>query len=111
MRVGMLTACTIPCLHEPFWSSQVYLPKKKNNPNRRMCRLKWFLSIFSVSTVNTYQVQYIQQGVLEIDTTVARWTHKTSSNGFMAYSYYGEIESKTLVIEASRGRGIQRFEI
>ena len=62
--------------------------------------------------MNTYQVQYIQQGVLEIDTTVARWTHKTSSNGFMAYSYYGEIESKTLVIEASRdvAYNVSKFE-
>ena len=53
-------------------------------------------SLFSVSTANTYQVQYIQQGILEIDTTNARWMHKLSSNTSMVYSYYGEIETRKL---------------
>ena len=41
-------------------------------------------------------MQYIQQGILEIDTTNAIWMHKLATNGSMAYSYYGEIEPKTL---------------
>ena len=51
---------------------------------------------FSVSTANTFQVQYIQQGILEIDTTNARWMRKLSSNGSMIYSYYGELETREL---------------
>ena len=43
-------------------------------------------------------MQYIQEGILEIDTTNARWVHKTSTNGSMAFSYYGEIESRTLTV-------------
>lgn len=54
-------------------------------------------SSFSVSTAETFQVQYIQQGILEIDTTNARWMHKVSTNSSMAYSYYGEIEPMTLL--------------
>ena len=49
-----------------------------------------------VSTANTYQVQYIQNGSLQIDTTKPRWTHKTSLNSAMAYSYYGKIETISL---------------
>lgn len=39
-------------------------------------------------------MQYIQKGSLKIDTTKARWTHKTNSS--IAYSYYGKIETKSL---------------
>ena len=53
-------------------------------------------SFFLVSTANTFQVQYIQQGILNIDTTNARWIHKLSSNSSMVYSYFGEIETKEL---------------
>ena len=53
---------------------------------------------FLVSTANTFQVQYIQQGILNIDTTNARWIHEPSSNGSMVYSYYGEIETRELAL-------------
>ena len=56
-------------------------------------------SFFSVSTSNTFQIQYIQQGILEIDTTNARWMQKLSSNASMVYSYYGEIETRKLAAQ------------
>ncbi|XP_067055563.1 uncharacterized protein [Acropora muricata] len=46
-----------------------------------------------VSTTNTRQVQFIQTGILKINTTTARWTHMKSRS--IAHSYYGKIESKT----------------
>ena len=55
-----------------------------------------FFSFFPVSTANTFQVQYIQQGILEIDTTNARWMYKLSSNDSMMYSYYGVFETRNL---------------
>ena len=55
-----------------------------------------FLVPFSVSTIKTRQVQFIQTGILKIVTTTARWTHmKSRSNSSIAHSYYGKIESKT----------------
>ena len=53
-------------------------------------------SFFPVSTANTFQVQYIHQGILEIDTTNARWMYKLSSNDSMVYSYYGAFETRNL---------------
>lgn len=58
--------------------------------------ISYLFMFFLVSTAKTFQVQYIQQGILEIDTTNARWIHKLSSNGSMVYSYYGEIETRQL---------------
>ena len=63
------------------------------------CSISLFL-LFSVSTADTIQVQYIQQETLKIDTNNARWTHRTSSNGFMAFSYYGEIVQHSLDAKA-----------
>ena len=58
----------------------------------------FFLFILPVSTANTFQVQYIQQGILEIDTTNARWMYKLSSNDSMMYSYYGVFETRNLAV-------------
>ena len=49
-----------------------------------------------MSAAKTFQVQYIQQGELEIDTTNAIWMHKTRSNASMAFSYEGKLEEKSL---------------
>ena len=43
-------------------------------------------------------MQYIQQGILEIDTTNARWMYKLSSNDSMMYSYYGVFETRNLAV-------------
>ena len=43
-----------------------------------------------MSVEKSYQVQYIVEGVLEIDTTNNIWTHLPNlANHSMAYSYYG----------------------
>ena len=73
------------------------------------CSIFLFL-LFSVSTADTIQVQYIQQGSLKIDTNNARWTHRTSSNGFMAFSYYGEVVKHSLDADADADYNVSEFK-
>lgn len=71
--------------------------------------ISYLFIFFLVSTANTFQVQYIQQGILNIDTTNARWIHKLSSNGSMVYSYYGEIETRQLTAPSIQYK-VAKFE-
>ncbi|XP_068722401.1 uncharacterized protein [Montipora capricornis] len=93
---------------------------KSNFDVRNLCDSKFDVSggklglvNILVSTANTKQVQYVQDGILTINTTIARWTHmKRSLNSSIAYSYYGEIVSKTLKVDNQEDfeYGIAKFE-
>ncbi|XP_031572888.1 uncharacterized protein LOC116306897, partial [Actinia tenebrosa] len=48
-----------------------------------------------VSASESYQVQFIQEGNLLINTTLCIWVHRTVSNYSMAYSQFGSIYNDT----------------
>ena len=51
----------------------------------------------AVSAEKTYQVQYIVEGELEIDTTKGIWTHIPNvTDPTFVFSYYGKIEQNEL---------------